>query len=124
VLRQVKKDVLVTEDEPSIRFSMALALERARLTLDVAEDGAQAIQMLDLNAYGSVVLDLRIPKVDGYGVVAHIKEHHPGTPVIIVTGLRPDELSGIDTSVVKNILFKPLDMEKLVMQITALSRPG
>jgi DNA-binding response OmpR family regulator len=123
VLRQVKKDVLVTEDEPSLRFSIALALERARLTLDVAEDGAQAIQMLDLNAYGSVVLDLRIPKVDGYGVVAYIKEHHHGTPVIIVTGLQPDELSGMDTSVVKNILFKPLDMEKLVSQVTALCRP-
>ena len=123
VTRQARKDVLVTEDEPSLRFSIALALERARLTLDVAEDGVQAIQMLELTSYGAVVLDLRIPKVDGYGVVAHIKEHHPATPVIIVTGLRPDELSGIDTSIVKNVLFKPLDMEKLVAQVTALCRP-
>jgi two-component system copper resistance phosphate regulon response regulator CusR len=118
----LKKDVLVTEDEPALRFSIALALERGRLTLDVAEDGAQAIQLLDLNQYSAVVLDLRMPKIDGYGVVAHIKEHHPGTPVILVTGLRPDELSGVDTSVVRNILFKPLDMAKLVTQVTALCR--
>lgn len=121
--RQLKKDVLVTEDEPALRFSIALSLERAHLTLDVAEDGAQAIQLLDSNTYSALVLDLHIPKVDGYGVVAHLKEQHLGTPVIIVTELQPDDLSGLDTSVVKNVLFKPLDMPKLVSQVTALCRP-
>jgi len=122
--RQSKKDVLVTEDEPSLRFAIAVALERAQLTLDVAEDGAQAIQLLEANLYCAVVLDLRIPKIDGYGVIAHLKEHHRGTPVIVVTGLEPDELSGLDTSVVKNVLFKPLDMPKLVTEVKALCRPG
>jgi two-component system OmpR family response regulator len=121
--RQSNKDVLVTEDEPSLRFAIALALERAHLTLDVAEDGAQAIQLLEANIYCAVVLDLRIPKIDGYGVIAHLKEHHRGTPVIVVTGLEPDELSGLDTSVVKNVLFKPLDMPNLVAEVTQLCRP-
>jgi DNA-binding response OmpR family regulator len=122
--RHWNKDVLVTEDDPSLRFSIALALERGHLTLDVAEDGAQAIQLLEANTYCTMVLDLRIPKIDGYGVIAHLKEHHHGTPVIVVTGMQPDELSGLDTSVVKNVLFKPLDMPKLVAQVTELCRPA
>lgn len=121
--RQLKKDVFVTEDDPSLRFSIALALERAHLIIDVSEDGAQAIGLLDSRTYSALVLDLRIPKIDGYGVVAHLKEHYPGTPAIIVTGRQPDELSGLDTSIVRNVLFKPLDLAKLVSQIKALCRP-
>ena len=112
--------ILVVEDEPTGRYTITIALEKRDLTVIVAEDGVEALTWLKSTPFCAVVLDLVLPKIDGYGVIRHVVEHLPNLPIIVVTGLGPDELSGVDRRVVVNVLFKPFNAKELAEQVIAL----
>jgi CheY-like chemotaxis protein len=115
--------VLVVEDEPASRYSLTIALDRKEIATVVAEDGAEAIEWLKANDFCLIVLDLVMPKIDGYGVIRHVLENKPHIPIIVVTGLRPDELSGVDRRVVVNVLFKPFDPAELAERVLEICHP-
>jgi DNA-binding NtrC family response regulator len=117
---QRSRDVLVVEDDDSTRQLLSIALERRHLHVMVAENGVEAIRLLDIREFCAVVLDLVLPKVDGYGVIRHIKEDRPKLPIIVITGLKPEDLSAIDRSAVVDVIFKPLDIEKLADRVQEL----
>jgi DNA-binding response OmpR family regulator len=106
-------DVLVVEDDTNARQTISIALERKGLRVMVAEDGVEAMRVLKLRRFCVLLLDLVLPKADGYAVIAYVKENMPELPVIVMTSLSADELSGLDRSVVQNVLFKPLPMEEM-----------
>jgi two-component system response regulator PilR (NtrC family) len=112
--------VLVVEDDPSGRYSITIALEKKNVDVTVAEDGAEALQWLKDHDFCAIVLDLIMPKVDGYGVIRWVIEHAPHIPIIVVTGLKPDELSGVDRRVVVNVMFKPFSASELATQVIDL----
>ena len=117
------RTVLVVEDDSTSRYSITIALEKKNLPVIVAEDGAEALQWLKTNDFCAIVLDLVMPKVDGYAVIRHVLDNKPEIPIIVVTGLRPDELSGVDRRVVVNVLFKPFNPAELADQIIELCSP-
>lgn len=110
-------DVLVVEDDSNARQTISIALERKGLRVMVAEDGVEAMRVLALRRFCVLLLDLVLPKADGYAVIAYVKANMPEVPVIVMTSLSPDELSGLDRSVVKNVLFKPLPMEEMADRV-------
>lgn len=110
-------DVLVVEDDSNTRQTISIALERKGLRVMVAEDGVEAMRVLQLRRFCVLLLDLVLPKADGYAVIAYVKENMPELPVIVMTSLSPDELSGLDRSVVQNVLFKPLPMEEMADRV-------
>ena len=110
-------DVLVVEDDSNTRQTISIALERKGLRVMVAEDGVEAMRVLALRRFCVLLLDLVLPKADGYAVIAYVKANMPEVPVIVMTSLSPDELSGLDRSVVKNVLFKPLPMEEMADRV-------
>ena len=113
-------DILIVEDDPSIRYLEAVALDRRGMRVMVAEDGRQALDLLKQRNFCLVILDLIMPKVEGYMVIKYIEENKPSIPIIVVTGLKPDELSAVDRRVVKQILFKPIELEKLIEDVRGL----
>src|SRR5687767_809719 len=72
-----KKRALVVDDDDPIRTMLAKVVERQNLTVDTARDGVEAIQRLDAGGYDLILLDLMMPRVDGYGVLKHMQDHHP-----------------------------------------------
>ena len=112
--------VLVVEDDPTGRYSITIALERKDVEVVVAEDGAEALNWLKTNDFCVIVLDLVLPKVDGYAVIRYVLENKPEIPIIVVTGLKPDELSGVDRRVVVNVLFKPFNARELAERVVAI----
>jgi CheY-like chemotaxis protein len=72
-----KPRALVIDDEEPIRQMIARVLTRDGFAVEAASDGHEAIQMLDHGGYDLVVLDLMMPRVDGFGVLRHLKESHP-----------------------------------------------
>lgn len=85
----VKAPILVIEDEPSVLSFVKAALERAGYAVAPAATGAEALTMLENDAYIGVVSDMRTPGgVDGADVHAWISEHKPelSTKVIFITG--------------------------------------
>ena len=110
-------DVLVVEDDSNARQTISIALERKGLRVMVVEDGVEAMRVLALRRFCVLLLDLVLPKADGYAVIAYVKANMPEVPVIVMTSLSADELSGLDRSIVKNVLFKPLPMEEMADRV-------
>jgi len=109
-----KGRVLVVDDEAAIRALVAKILERAGYPVDTARDGAEAIERLSERRYAVVVLDLMMPNVDGYGLIAHLKESGGPRPAIIVVSAGDSAaFRQLDGAVVHSILRKPFDIDVL-----------
>jgi len=123
--RKHAHQVLVVEDDPTGRYSITIALEKKDIDVIVAEDGAEGLQWLKTHDFCAIVLDLVMPKVDGYAVIRHILDNKPALPIIVVTGLKADELSGVDRRVVVDVLFKPFRAAELAARILEIcSKPA
>ena len=83
---QHKLKVLFVDDEAAIRDIMAIELPRMGHQLTVCEDGEKAVEALDRQSFDAAIIDLRMPGLDGWGVVDHLKKVSPGTEFIISTG--------------------------------------
>lgn len=98
---------------------LAKVVERQDLDVDTARDGAEAIARIDEDGYSVIVLDLMMPRVDGYGVLRHLQEFHPDklTCTIIASAVPESEfLKKFDVPVYR-IHAKPFDMARLISDI-------
>jgi DNA-binding response OmpR family regulator len=112
--------VLVVDDEPAIRALVAKIVQRAGLPVDVARDGADAIEQLEAREYAVVVVDLMMPNVDGYALVDYLKKRSGERPaVIVVSAGDPGAFRQLDGSMVHSIVRKPFDIDVLGDLITA-----
>ncbi|HUP47994.1 MAG TPA: response regulator [Thermoanaerobaculia bacterium] len=108
------------DDEPAIRGLVARIVERAGLEVDTARDGAEAIAMLDEADYAVVVVDLMMPRVDGYEVIEQIRQTtRPKPAVIVATAADAPTLRLLDGTVVHSIVRKPFEIDVLGDLITA-----
>jgi DNA-binding response OmpR family regulator len=108
------------DDEPPIRALVAKIVERAGHPVDVARDGAEAIEKIEHCDYAVVVLDLMMPNVDGYALVEYLKTRTAARPAIIVISAGDTAaLRRLDGSVVHSILRKPFDIDVLGDLISA-----
>ena len=114
-----KKRALVVDDDDPIRTMLAKVVERQDLAVDTARDGVEAIDRIDEDGYSLIVLDLMMPRIDGYGVLQHLHTHHPEKLrcTIIASAVPESEiLRQIDLPVFR-IHAKPFDMAKLIADI-------
>lgn len=78
--------ILVVDDEPSVCFLLKEELsENKKLSVVTANDGAEALNLLQQQPFDVVLLDVRMPRVSGMEVLRFIKEHHPTTLVIMLS---------------------------------------
>jgi len=78
--------VLIVDDEKVVREGCARSLLSLGYTVDKAEDGAGGIALMERQDYDILLLDLMMPGVDGFGVLAWVKAHRPSLLVIVITG--------------------------------------
>ena len=116
-----RKRALVVDDDDPIRTMLAKVVERQNLEVDTARDGVEAIERLDhgQDDYDVIVLDLMMPRVDGYGVLEHIKQHHPDmlACTIIASAVPESEILKNFHIPVYRIHPKPFDMTRLIEDI-------
>ena len=77
--------ILLIEDEERMRQVISMQMSDLDLTIHEAENGEQAIEILDNTTIHLVVTDLKLPKVSGMEILAHVKEKDPDIPVIVIT---------------------------------------
>ena len=111
---------LVVEDDPAIRRLVEKLLARHHIQIDVAPDGRQAIEKLRANTYSVVVLDLMVPEVNGFEVIAFIKDSGARTPVAVVSAVSQQALTNLDLDVVKVVISKPFDVDEFTKAILSL----
>ena len=77
--------VLVVDDERNIRLTLSMALEALNIPVDTAENGEEALQKLAEKSFQLMLLDLKLPDLDGLEVLRRVVDKHPATKVIIIT---------------------------------------
>lgn len=113
--------LLLVEDEGSLRKPVKYFLEKNNFTVDEAEDGKQALEMISMNAYDCILLDLNLPEIDGIEVAKRIREMNNLTPIIMETARSQvyDKLKGFDQGA-DDYVTKPFDLKELVARINAV----
>ncbi|MFO7785185.1 MAG: sigma-54-dependent transcriptional regulator [Thermodesulfobacteriota bacterium] len=119
------KRVLVVDDEAVVRNGIRRALEGRGTEAVLAADGMEALALLDHQPFDLVLLDIRMPDMDGMSALREIQSRHPGTPVIMITGYPT-----IDTAVectklgAQDYLVKPFRLADLEGSLHKLETGG
>lgn len=110
-----KKRVLIADDDHAIRQLVCTIVQREGLEADCAADGVEAIEFLKQHEYAVVLLDLMMPRIDGFGVIEYLREHPPSIkPVILVISAYTDEkFKSVDPNVVSGVIRKPFEVANL-----------
>ena len=107
--------ILVADDEASIRELLAKTLALADYDVDVAHDGRAAVERLRATPYDLLITDLKMPGIDGLGVIREARRYRPDLPVIIITGFSTEAsaIEAIDLGV-SGYLTKPFRIPKVL----------
>jgi DNA-binding response OmpR family regulator len=81
----IAKPTLVVDDEKNIRLTLAMALEQLETPVDTAASGEEALEKIAAGSYGVVLLDLRLPGLDGMEVLRRVAKERPEIKVVIIT---------------------------------------
>ncbi len=123
--------VLVVDDEEGMRNYLSAILEREAYVVRTACDGVEALNLLSAQPFDLVLADLKMPRLDGIGLLKAVKEKHPGTELLVMTAY-----STWDSAVqamrlgAYNYIRKPFDNEEIratvarVLKVVALRRQG
>ena len=116
-----QKRALIVDDDDPIRTMLAKIVERQNMEVDTARDGVEAIERIDQDGYSVVVLDLMMPRVDGYGVLRHMQQNHPALLecTIIASAVPQSEIHRSFPAPVYRVHAKPFDLTKLIADIRA-----
>jgi len=107
--------VLVADDDQAIRQLVCTILQREGLEVDCVADGQEAIEKLEQHDYAVILLDLMMPRVNGFGVAAYLKENPPANkPVVLVVSAYADQqFKEVDPDVVAGVLRKPFEVANI-----------
>ena len=116
------KKILVVEDEKDIQNIIKAFLENAEYKVETADDGLDAINLIQKNNYDLILLDIMLPKIDGFTVCEMIRKNS-NIPIIILTALTDEEsqLKGFD-KLADDYITKPFSMPVLLKHIEAIFR--
>jgi two-component system response regulator PilR (NtrC family) len=111
--------ILVVDDDDAIRTMVERILKREKFQVDCARDGFEAIDKLSQHDYGTVLLDLMMPRVDGHGVLRFLEAERPEPrpAVIIMTANLQSAAEALPAASVYRVLPKPFDIRMLIAHI-------
>ena len=117
--------LLLAEDDKSVRESLERALRFEGYDVHAVADGAQALEALMTESPDVIVLDVMMPGVDGLVACRRIREKGIRTPVLMLTARHDvaDRVAGLDAGA-DDYLVKPFDLEELLARLRALVRRG
>ena len=116
------ESVLVVEDDPTVRETVSLLLERAGLRVSAVADGREAVEMVARNQFDLVLLDVMLPSLDGFGVCRAIRRESQ-VPVVMLTARTDtiDVVTGLELGA-DDYVTKPFKGPELVARVRAALR--
>jgi two-component system response regulator MprA len=117
--------VLVVDDEPAVREALRRALALEGYSVELAENGAEALRTIGVAEPDVVVLDVLMPEVDGLAACRRLRAEGNRVPVLMLTARAGigDRVDGLDAGA-DDYLVKPFALEELLARIRALLRRG
>jgi DNA-binding response OmpR family regulator len=116
-------NLLIIDDDEALSSVLASELSAAGYSVDTASDGEAGIRKVGEKTYEIVLLDIHLPKLDGFQVLGYIKDNLPSTKVIVLTA-HTDVKNAIQSVKLgaRDFLGKPLDLDELVTSIGRVLR--
>ncbi len=115
--------VLLVEDDKRIAAFVAKGLRENSYAVDIASDGDEAAYMASINSYDLFILDINLPKKDGFEVCQELRDKGTNQPILMLTARDAidDRISGLDTGA-DDYLTKPFVFRELLARLRALLR--
>ncbi|MEU4666679.1 response regulator transcription factor [Amycolatopsis sp. NPDC023774] len=115
--------ILVVDDDRAVRESLRRSLEFNGYTVELASDGAQALETIIANRPDAMVLDVMMPRLDGLEVARRLRSTGDDLPILVLTARDTvsDRVSGLDAGA-DDYLPKPFALEELLARLRALLR--
>ncbi|HTP81172.1 MAG TPA: response regulator [Bacteroidota bacterium] len=113
-----KNRILVVDDEEALRTVLSSELEGEGYQVASAADGREAITTLTSKEFDLILLDIKMPNVDGFEVLKFVKERHPRTKVVMLTGFA-DLKNAIESKKLgaEDFVSKPYDLVDLLTTV-------
>lgn len=116
-------NVLIVEDEVRLADSLGEIMHSQKYQYDIVHDGAEGLAYAESDIYDVIILDIMLPKMDGFEVLKRLRAQKIQTPVILLTardGVN-DKVKGLDCGA-DDYLTKPFLAEELLARVRAISR--
>ena len=119
----MNEQILLVEDDAAIADALRLHLEQGGYRLHHESDGLAAISAVDRQRWDLILLDLMLPGADGWDVCRHVRQHHAGVPVIMLSARAAEahRVLGLELGA-DDYLAKPFSMLELMARVRALFR--
>ena len=117
--------ILLVEDELKVASFIRSALEENSYAVDVSHEGEEGCYLAESTDYDLVILDIMLPKMDGFQLLRRLRARKPGLPVLVLTarGTVEDRVRGLDLGA-DDYLVKPFALAELTARVRALMRRG
>lgn len=115
--------VLIVEDEVRLADTLGEILRTQKYSYDIVYDGQDGLAYGESGIYDVIILDIMLPKMNGFDVVRNLRKKKINTPVILLTARDEvsDKVKGLDSGA-DDYLTKPFSSEELLARIRALTR--
>ena len=117
--------ILAVEDEPAMAELLQSALSEEGYHVTLAADGVQALQIGQTSRFDLILLDLMLPKIDGFEIVQRLRKARIQTPILVLTArdAPADIVKALDSGA-DDYLTKPFSLKVLLARVRAVSRRG
>jgi two-component system OmpR family response regulator len=117
--------ILIAEDDPSIAEALQVGLTQAGHAVDAVSDGIAADEALKHDGFSLLILDLGLPRIDGFEVLRRLRRRNAAVPVLILSAREQpeDKVTGLDLGA-DDYLAKPFSVNELQARVRALLRRG
>lgn len=115
--------ILIVEDEQRLAEALGQIMAEQRYLADLVYDGADGLDYALTGQYDAIILDVMLPKVDGFEVARRLRCAHISTPILMLTARdeMPDKIAGLDHGA-DDYMTKPFDIGELLARVRALTR--
>lgn len=115
--------ILVVEDEKELQTALKEGLVLSSYAVDTADDGMEALSLLNINSYDLLLLDLNLPKLNGIEVLKQLRKTNPSIKVLVLSARDSvdDKVLGLDEGA-NDYLVKPFHFKELLARIRNLLR--
>ena len=119
----MQKSLLIVDDDDEIRELLEFDLAQSGYKVDTAQNGFDGLEKAVNNYYDLVLLDVMMPKMNGFDVCKNIRKSKPELPVLLLTakGTIDDKTQGFDCGA-DDYLVKPFDIQEVLLRVRALLR--
>jgi DNA-binding response OmpR family regulator len=112
-------DILLVEDDIVVADVLRRMLVRAAYIVRIATDGIYALESLGEDRPAVLILDLVLPRMNGFTILAHMRQQQMTLPVIIITA-NPRYLDSLRNAGILHVLLKPFLIEELLAALRAI----